>query len=90
MLISEYDVARCYGGPEEGGWWYDDFQPTGRIVTVVHDEDLACWTAQTLTERAARLKDGPDRSSVIGTPDIVYVAEDTFGEYRTAERPVYE
>jgi len=20
-------VDRCYGGPEEGGWWYDRFEP---------------------------------------------------------------
>lgn len=23
-----YEVSRCYGGPEEGGWWYDD----GRVL----------------------------------------------------------
>jgi hypothetical protein len=22
-----YSVTRCYGGPEEGGWWYDEGEP---------------------------------------------------------------
>jgi hypothetical protein len=22
-LIGIYEATRCYGGPEEGGWWYD-------------------------------------------------------------------
>lgn len=24
--ISAYKVSRCYGGPEEGGWWYDSYE----------------------------------------------------------------
>lgn len=23
VYLSVYSVERCYGGPEEGGWWYD-------------------------------------------------------------------
>lgn len=30
FLVTEYEVARRYGGPEEGGWWYDDYQLTGK------------------------------------------------------------
>lgn len=90
MVISEYTVDRSYGGPEEGGWWYDDYQPTGRIIAVEPDKALAHFCARTLTEREARLKQGPDRSSVIGTPDIVFLAEDDVGENRTVERPFYE
>ncbi len=34
--VSVYEVSRCYGGPEEGGWWYDSFslvntQPVGHM-----------------------------------------------------------
>lgn len=25
-FISVYEVDRCYGGPEEGGWWYDSYE----------------------------------------------------------------
>lgn len=27
--VNGYDVYRMDGGPEEGGWWYDDYTPTG-------------------------------------------------------------
>ncbi len=25
IYVSLYEVDRCYGGPEEGGWWYDAY-----------------------------------------------------------------
>lgn len=25
-MVGIYDTSRCYGGPEEGGWWYDEYQ----------------------------------------------------------------
>lgn len=30
-LIAVYDCAQQFGGPEEGGWWYD----AGTLVRVV-------------------------------------------------------
>lgn len=89
-FITEYRVARPYGGPEEGGWWYDDFEPTGEVVATVFDARLAPCIADALTERAARRKGEPDRFSVIGTPDTVYVAEERVGAKRTVERPIWE
>ena len=36
-IVAVYEKARAYGGPEEGGWWFD----TGRLVTSVslHSEE---------------------------------------------------
>lgn len=28
-FVSIYQVDRCYGGPEEGGWWYDHWMHMG-------------------------------------------------------------
>ena len=28
-FLSVYELNRCYGGPEEGGWWYDTWEHTG-------------------------------------------------------------
>lgn len=25
--LNVYRIERAYGGPEEGGWWYDDYIP---------------------------------------------------------------
>jgi hypothetical protein len=27
-VLNEYDLVRRYGGPEEGGWWYTEWNPT--------------------------------------------------------------
>lgn len=32
FFVSTYEVERAFGGPEEGGWWYDAF-------TYMHSED---------------------------------------------------
>jgi hypothetical protein len=32
--LSVYFVSRCYGGPEEGGWWYDDWNYQGSIRCI--------------------------------------------------------
>jgi hypothetical protein len=28
LYVNVYSVGRCYGGPEEGGWYYDCGDPT--------------------------------------------------------------
>lgn len=37
VFVNVYEIDRCYGGPEEGGWWYD----MGQVVTSrqVKEED---------------------------------------------------
>lgn len=30
--ITVYEVDRCYGGPEEGGWWYNRYVPIETIT----------------------------------------------------------
>ena len=32
FVVAFYELDRCYGGPEEGGWWFD----TGQLVRVFH------------------------------------------------------
>jgi hypothetical protein len=34
--LNEYTVSRQYGGPEEGGWWYTLYDPTGRSIMLGH------------------------------------------------------
>lgn len=39
-VVARYTQDRAYGGPEEGGWWYDCGE-LERIVTATRDEDAA-------------------------------------------------
>ena len=36
--VSLYTVARCYGGPEEGGWWYDLYTLERYKRAATHEE----------------------------------------------------
>lgn len=31
LYLNAYEVCRAYGGPEEGGWWYDAGEPLASI-----------------------------------------------------------
>lgn len=46
--VAAYEVTRCYGGPEEGGWWYD----AGDLVCsqTVLDYDVAVALANEWSE----------------------------------------
>jgi hypothetical protein len=86
-LVSEYAVDRLYGGPEEGGWWYD----SPEFVRVVHrhsSEERAIAQAVLLNERVAdRTR---DRFCVNGGPDTCFLVEEVEGEHALTERPRYE
>jgi len=34
VFMAVYEVTREYGGPEEGGWWYDWYHFTGSAIPV--------------------------------------------------------
>jgi len=44
-IVAAYDCAQAYGGPEEGGWWYDSGSLV-RVLRVFHNEDKACEYAR--------------------------------------------
>mgnify|MGYP003400567908 FL=1 len=91
-FISEYQVDRCYGGPEEGGWWYDwnDFV---KVIATAGDEDDAYRVCRALNAAAKKEREEGgerDRYSVIGGADVAYHVEDTPGEDQSTEHPHYE
>lgn len=85
-----YGITRHYGGPEEGGWYYDWL----RIVEV-----RKCWSAKDgvrvvheLREEYANPNRNWDRFSVLGGEDYYvrpYANPDCFPE-EDRERPHYE
>ena len=38
VWVTVYEIGRAYGGPEEGGWWYEYGQPHTEWVNVVFRE----------------------------------------------------
>ncbi len=48
-FVSIYNHERCYGGPEEGGWWYDVYQLEGSKAFQSREEAEA-WLEKAKVE----------------------------------------
>lgn len=66
FYVVAYVVDRCYGGPEEGGWWYDRLS----ILEVRRAWDLSTGlkAARELREAHPTCRHG--RESVLGSGDV--------------------
>ena len=90
VFVNAYLVHRCYGGPEEGGWWYDAGEPLASVPVERGDEAaIESWRATLLSKFADRANPR-GRGSVIGGPDLEVYVEDHTAAYFPAERPYYE
>lgn len=89
--VSAYDVNRCYGGPEEGGWWYDvwEFVETLSAHTVEHEAHIARGKLED-AEEVRKREDGRhhDRFSVLGGADREYLVESKPAQMDTTREPI--
>lgn len=44
IYVSVYNVESCYGGPEEGGWWYDYYRLLDSFQLTNQEEADKLWT----------------------------------------------
>lgn len=89
VYANVYAVTRHYGGPEEGGWWYDVGLPLGSI-RIDPDARQRDEVIDELRKLYADEQCPRGRSSVIGGADVVVEFEDRFAEAWPTERPRYE
>lgn len=100
VFVSQYEVTRHYGGPEEGGWWYDRskaIEPASILTGIDRKETYrqAFHITRALNRVAqAMRKEGCElgRFSVSGGIDVVFLIEEKFGEQDDMDepRPHYE
>lgn len=90
VYVSVYEVSRCYGGPEEGGWWYNWLEYTGR--SLCRRVKKAARVAEAL--RAELLDDQPRfgiySAANYGEAEYRVIIEDRPGECASTEAPRYE
>lgn len=87
--VNAYDTNRAWGGPEEGGWWYD----CGLVLAAV-----PCLTDDQVEEAKTRLHQIFDPEfegnhpigSVLCEGALLILVEDEQGENYPKERPHYE
>lgn len=90
-VIAFYELDRRYGGPEEGGWWYNTGQLV-RIFRTVKSEERA----RLLANRANHILDLVQKRKDIysmaysGGRYCAEVYQDKCPEYWPERRPFYE
>jgi hypothetical protein len=90
--VTVYSVTQCYGGAEEGGWWFD----VGEVLCNVPFETVA--DARVSTARLLRMfsdprngyKDQYGKTSVMNGNDISTRIGRTPGQNFPVARPSYE
>lgn len=87
-----YDVGRVYGGPEEGGWWWDCYvlrhtfkARMGKEATESERKALA-----RLAKYINREEGNRKLGSVLSRGYVVWNVSNVPGESVTKERPRYE
>jgi hypothetical protein len=94
--IHKYEVALAYGGPEEGGWWFDTGVPTGFTMGPFTDEEAAyeqCRVLNYLEYERAEREETYDYSSVLSyrSNHYSYSVEDSpIAEPYPKVKPHYE
>lgn len=89
MYVNAYEIEQAYGGPEEGGWWYDVMTPCASIPVRSMGEALdAANRLDGLMEQ--NYGDERHRSSVVGGMDACVTFEDRFAYSQPETRPHYE
>lgn len=89
-FANAYEVTLGYGGPEEGGWWYDVGTPLASIpVETPEDEQQARETI----ERVFRPQFVGNRGKASVAPfssDLVVLIEDEMAKAYPDSKPYYE
>lgn len=91
-VVAVYLEDRCWGGPEEGGWWYDAGEHV-RTMRVFNDVDKACIYTNRLNRLLDKTlnKDRRELSSVLSDGRYCALIHDNFAPARYPEqRPHYE
>ena len=90
IWISMYVITRHYGGPEEGGWWYNRYDHyctmniPNKMDQVIAAEDYFLSIAE-----KEELIEGDIYSSLGGQDVSIFLEEDP-GRMQTTRRPHYE
>jgi hypothetical protein len=87
IFVNAYEVSRHYGGPEEGGWWYNAFSPLASVP--VRGKAAAKKVQARLRRMFADVEHG-DINSVLGGAELGVYLEDEMADYSPKERPYYE
>lgn len=90
--VNVYEVYRNYGGPEEGGWWFDSGEPLISVSVTGKDEgEVEAAELILLDDLKKAYPDRGNRYSMAPRDtDYQVVIEEHEARYWPEERPHYE
>lgn len=101
--LNVYEVTQAYGGPEEGGWWYDAGTPlesirvdNGEQEGKIRESLQRRYEVDDFNNYTSNREEGGDverirgRTSAAGGYDVVIRTEYEFARPFPQERPRYE
>ena len=94
-IVAAYDCSQRYGGPEEGGWWYDSGQLV-RALRIFRNEDLAYAWSRRINAKLHARNWGPNAgkhsyTSVLSEGEVqAQVCEHSVPDHFPESRPRYE
>ena len=89
--VNAYAVYRRYGGPEEGGWWYNTGYPLASVlIKATSHKDSAIVAEKARLEAVFDEVNEGDIYSVLGGTQVDVYIEDEVAEHFPQERPYYE
>lgn len=93
--LNEYEVTREYGGPEEGGWWYTRYSPTGRsqiLSPLCTEREAFEVREQVMLDVELDNRENNPRGifSMAGSYDLTWLVETHEPRMQPATRPHYE
>lgn len=87
VYVNAYLIVRQYGGPEEGGWWFDCGKPVGSLPCTSQRE--AKSKVDEMRAKFEHLREG-DINSVLGGCEVSVYIEEDFARFFPETRPRYE
>lgn len=90
LYLNAYELERCYGGPEEGGWWFDSGTPVLSYWVGGHPKDLATALQIIYSQWEEAVATSREYTSVLGGLEIEVRLEDHPAKYFPEETPRYE
>lgn len=76
-FVNSYETDRLYGGPEEGGWWYDVGSPAGQSYGPYASNDEAMDVYYALQEEVDLQNEGrPPLGSVLSDGRFTFMVEE--------------
>jgi hypothetical protein len=93
LYVNAYETDQAFGGPEEGGWWYEYGIPTGEPAATFFNEENAYAFCRRMNDLAHAINEaaGPygDFNSVLCEGALAYRVEQHPAEPYPQERPYY-